>query len=124
MLHLQERSAAGSARSTRIFSRTVQILAELLITAGVVLVLFIAWQLWRTNLESDASQREVIGGFAQEFKGSGAPLAQAAAVDYGPAKVFPEPAAEPCTRGCTVSCRGPYGFASSPRWCWPPGYWY
>ncbi|MHA7222428.1 hypothetical protein ACX80S_08940 [Arthrobacter sp. RHLT1-20] len=42
---MPERSAAGSASGTGIFSRAVRVLAELLITAGVVLLLFIAWQL-------------------------------------------------------------------------------
>ena len=44
-------------------SAVVQVLGELLITAGVVLLLFIAWQLWWTNLAADAEQRAVIKRF-------------------------------------------------------------
>lgn len=96
MLQLQGRSAAGSARSARFFFRSIQILGELLVTAGAVLLLFIAWQLWWTNVEASAAQREVIRDFARDFRGSGAPALplrpDGAVADYGPARVAPEPA--------------------------------
>ncbi|MDP9998584.1 class E sortase [Pseudarthrobacter sulfonivorans] len=68
---------------------TVQVFGELLITAGIILLLFVAWQLWWTNVESDARQSAVIKEFAQEL-GSAAPSepapvtgTQADPVDYG-----------------------------------------
>ena len=38
----------------------IQVIGELLITAGIILLLFVAWQLWWTNVESDAKQSQVI----------------------------------------------------------------
>ena len=34
-------------------------------TAGVILLLFVAWQLWWTNVASDARQRDVVKDFAR-----------------------------------------------------------
>lgn len=96
MLQLQEGSAAGPVRRTGIFSRGVQVLGELLVTVGVVLALFIAWQLWWTNVAADAAQHRVVSDFARTFKGSGAPASPPDAgdvADYGPAVLSPEPAA-------------------------------
>lgn len=45
----------------------VEVVGELLITAGIILLLFVAWQLWWTNVESDAKQSQVIKEFAQEL---------------------------------------------------------
>lgn len=39
---------------------TVQILGELLITAGFILLLFVAWQLWWTNIAADRSQAQAV----------------------------------------------------------------
>ncbi|WP_354235398.1 class E sortase [Arthrobacter sp. UYEF3] len=50
-------------------SRTLQIGGELFLTAGVVLLLFVAWQLWWTNLDADARQREVVRNFARGLSG-------------------------------------------------------
>jgi sortase A len=40
-----------------------QIVGELLITAGVILLLFVAWQLWWTNVESNAKQDQAVEEF-------------------------------------------------------------
>ena len=75
------------------------IAGELLITAGVILLLFVAWQLWWTNVASDARQRDVVKDFARGT-GAAAPAAseragnrRTAAQDYGAglASVAPEP---------------------------------
>ncbi|MFJ4028783.1 class E sortase [Paenarthrobacter sp. NPDC089989] len=63
-----------------IVRKTSQIIGELLITAGVVLLLFVAWELWWTNVEADAKQTEAVKSFAQEFTG---PVTPAAPADYG-----------------------------------------
>lgn len=77
--------------------RSAQIAGELLLTAGVILLLFVAWQLWWTNVDSDARQRDAVKGFArQATPAAGVPAGggsgTAAAADYGPAAVAPEPA--------------------------------
>lgn len=94
----KETTAAAPARGVGVLHKIVQIAGELLITAGVVLLLFVAWQLWWTNVESDAKQSETIRNFAQELGGPGAPTpagpaepAPSAPADYGPPKVAEAP---------------------------------
>lgn len=41
-------------------------MGELLVTAGVVLLLFVAWELWWTNIESDIKQDQALGEFFAE----------------------------------------------------------
>lgn len=104
VLQEKEASAAVPVTGVGVLRGTVQILGELLITAGIVLLLFVAWELWWTNVESDAKQSEVIKDFAQDFDGPLKPLEQAPTVnptdppgvppptvDYGPAVVSAEP---------------------------------
>jgi sortase A len=88
VLQEKARPAAAPAPGAKILRGTVQVLGELLITAGIILLLFVAWQLWWTNVESDAKQHEVIKEFAQGLGGaapaSPAPAGTPAApVDYG-----------------------------------------
>jgi sortase A len=97
-LVLQEKARAAAApRAGVVFLRgTIQVLGELLITAGVVLLLFVAWQLWWTNVESDARQTEVIKEFAQDLGTAApaapeAPTAPAAPEDFGPPVVGTAP---------------------------------
>lgn len=52
-----------------ILRKAVQIFGELLITAGIVLLLFVAWQLWWTNVESDAKQSAAVKDFARDLGG-------------------------------------------------------
>lgn len=68
-----------------------QVLGELLITAGIVLLLFVGWELWWTNVEADAKQTEAVKSFAQEFAGPVTPAASQA-TDYGPPVVGTAPA--------------------------------
>jgi sortase A len=96
---LQEkvRSAPVPASGVGVLRGAVQVVGELLITAGVILLLFVAWQLWWTNVESDAKQSEIIREFAQDL--GAAPPAGAdpagtppAPVDYGTPVVSAAPA--------------------------------
>lgn len=41
---------------------------ELLLTAGVLLLLFVAWQLWWTNLEAEGVQKNALTTITQEWK--------------------------------------------------------
>lgn len=45
------------------------VLGELLLTLGVLVLLYVAWQLWWTNLAADAAQEEAVGEMSQEFDG-------------------------------------------------------
>lgn len=91
-------TSAVPARGGGVLRKLVQIAGELLITVGVVLLLFVAWQLWWTNVESDARQTETIRNFAQELGGSEGPVASdpaggtpSAPTGYGPPKVAEAP---------------------------------
>jgi sortase A len=89
------RGGAGTprvAKARQFVTKTIQVLGELLITAGVILLLFVAWQLWWTNVEADARQNEVIKKFVDDFAAPVQPSVPAAPgaeapVDYGPAPV-------------------------------------
>lgn len=96
MLQQQERSAAASVSGHGIISRIVLVAGELLITAGVVLLLFVAWQLWWTNVAADAAQRDAVRDFARNLEIPEVP-ATPTAVDHGRPAVASEPA-----RGATI----------------------
>jgi sortase A len=105
VLQLQDRAAIGPACGARGRAAiAIGLLGELLLTAGVILVLFLAWLLWWTNVESAATQSEAVKDFARQFNsvaaqrdGQGAqespeaPLYEDEA-DNGRAATSPEPA--------------------------------
>ena len=78
---LQEKVTAPAKPATGvvILRKAVQIFGELLITAGIVLLLFVAWQLWWTNVESDAKQTAAVKDFARDLGGPVAPAPTPAA---------------------------------------------
>ena len=67
----------------------LQVLGELLLTVGAIVVLFVVWQLWWTNVEADARQGAVVREFAQEIQApvQPAPAPAPTPTDYGPAPV-------------------------------------
>ena len=93
--------ATGSRAPRGALSRTLQVFGELLLTAGAVLLLFVAWQLWWTNLDADARQRDVVRDFARSLAGPAGSSASVPAAGparsgpmkpgYGPAAVAAEP---------------------------------
>jgi len=70
----------------------LQIGGELLVTAGVVLLLFVAWELWWTNVDADSRQQAAVAEFARSLDGPAAPPASAAPPSPGPPLVADEPA--------------------------------
>ncbi|MFJ5957429.1 class E sortase [Paenarthrobacter sp. NPDC092416] len=70
-------------RTSDVIRKISQILGELLITGGVILLLFVGWELWWTNVEADAKQTEAVKSFAQEFTGPVTPATPSAPADYG-----------------------------------------
>ncbi|HIY95282.1 MAG TPA: class E sortase [Candidatus Rothia avicola] len=48
----------------------IQIIGELLITAGLILLLFVAWQLWWTNIDANRTQQQAVDSLIQEFNSS------------------------------------------------------
>lgn len=56
-----ERKDSRSRKS--ILKLTAQVLGEIFMTLGVVLLLFVAWQLWWTNVETDSNQKAAVEQF-------------------------------------------------------------
>lgn len=61
-------------------------LGEVLITAGLVLLLFVAWQLWWTDVEANRAQAAITDDLHAQWGDDDreAPTAPVAAVDHGP----------------------------------------
>ncbi|WP_225216862.1 class E sortase [Arthrobacter pullicola] len=78
-------------------SLAVQVIGELLITAGLVLVLFVVWELWWTNIESDRRQEQAMEELFSGFDAPPASTEAAALEDYGNPVVLPAPDAEGST---------------------------
>lgn len=64
------RRATSPARRTPL-QWVIQIIGELLITAGIVLLLFVAWQLWWTNIDANRTQQQAVDSLIQEFNNNG-----------------------------------------------------
>lgn len=70
---------------------TVQILGELLITLGLVLLLFVGWQLWWTNIDADRAQAQAVQRLNEQFSGPTTPQPDAQK-DWGEPVVGKAPA--------------------------------
>lgn len=85
------KSRHDSQRAPRgVFSWVVQIFGELLITLGLVLMLFVGWELWWTNVQADQTQAQAVQNFAKELNAPTEPQGDPN-VDYGPAPVTADP---------------------------------
>lgn len=73
---------SGSSRGRGVVLGAVGVVGELLITAGVLLLAFLAWQLWWTDVEANNAQAAIV-----EEQGWDEPLAPLQ--DTGPAIVTP-----------------------------------
>ena len=58
--------APGQSRAVRIFNGTLTGIGELLITAGLVVALFLCWQLWWTGIDANASAKAVATQFHEK----------------------------------------------------------
>ena len=66
--------------------RAINILGELLITAGVLVLLFLAWQLWVNNAVVAGNQMNKVAQNSQQWASTSA--TSGATVDFGPAPVL------------------------------------
>ncbi len=48
--------------------RVVGVLGELLVTAGVIVLLFVAWQLWWTDVEANGDQQQTVTQLEEAFE--------------------------------------------------------
>ncbi|MDQ0710392.1 sortase (surface protein transpeptidase) [Arthrobacter woluwensis] len=67
--------------------KVIQVVGELLMTAGLVLLLFVGWDLWWTNVTADHQQEQAVQSFTRQFTPPAAPPAGAGARDYGTPRV-------------------------------------
>ena len=65
MLELEQESGRTASSRRGLLLRTIHVAGELLLTVGIIVLLFVAWQLWWTNVASDARQREAVHDFAR-----------------------------------------------------------
>lgn len=90
----RSRNRRSGQRPKQGFFRTlIQVLGELLITAGITLLLFVVWELWWTNIEANSVQQQAVSEFAREFQGPVTPPAEGTTADYGEPVVTAAPAA-------------------------------
>ena len=90
---LQAGRRARAGRPGRGFFRSlVQVVGEMLITAGVILLLFVAWELWWTNIAANSAQQHAVSEFSRQFQGPVVPPAPETPADFGEPAVMPAPA--------------------------------
>lgn len=89
----EERKAREQRPKQGVIRTIIQVIGELLVTAGVILLLFVAWELWWTNIEANNAQEQAVSQFAKDFQGPLTPPAPDAPKDFGEPKVMSEPTA-------------------------------
>ncbi|WP_314302337.1 sortase domain-bontaining protein, partial [Kocuria palustris] len=47
----------------------ISVISELLLTAGVLVLLYVVWQLWWTNIEAGSLQEEAVAGMPRSYDG-------------------------------------------------------
>ena len=72
-----------------------QVLGELLITAGVVLLLFVGWELWWTNIDSGIKQEQALEEFFADVPPAAGPAPAGAGPDAPAPEDFGDPAVLP-----------------------------
>jgi sortase A len=72
-----------------------QVFGELLVTAGIVLLLFVGWELWWTNIDSGIKQEQALEGFFSDVPPVTAPDASGQGSDAPRPEDFGEPAVLP-----------------------------
>lgn len=91
MIDVNRAATATGRRATRprqsVGSRIAGFFGELLITLGIVLMLYVAWELWWTNIDSAQAQQEVTNNLVQNLGDVVIPEAKDDDKDYGPAPV-------------------------------------
>lgn len=93
----REVRARPARRRRTPFQLVAQVFGELLITAGVILLLFVGWELWWTNIDAGVKQDQALEGFFSDLpSGAEAPASPAQGggaatpADYGDPAVLPQ----------------------------------
>lgn len=91
----------------------VQVMGELLVTAGVVVLLFVAWELWWTNVQANQRHEDVVQSLAETFQDS-YPAQQVAGDQAGKPADMPENQGPPPVTA-EVGPQEPIGILYVPR---------
>jgi sortase A len=67
--------AASSRRGRRVIDRILGVTGEALVTLGVVLGLFVAWELWWTDIGANRAQAEIVDGLDWGYPAVTSPVA-------------------------------------------------
>lgn len=67
-------ASAAPAAGRRASIGVVQWTGEILVTLGLVLLLYVAWQLWWTNIAADAAQNRAVQGMTEQYGGPTEPV--------------------------------------------------
>ncbi|NLW14318.1 MAG: class E sortase [Trueperella sp.] len=59
--------ATTARKKPSLFNRILGVIGELLITAGLIIVLFIVWQIWWTDVEANRAQAQAIEQLQEEY---------------------------------------------------------
>ena len=62
-----ETTARRPRKRRSVGSVIIGVIAELLLTAGIFILLFIGWQLWWTNIEAESVQQNAITQVTQDW---------------------------------------------------------
>lgn len=65
-----EHSVVETKRKPSLFSRILGVIGELLITAGLLIGLFIVWQVWWTDIEANREQAKVLDQLEETYGGT------------------------------------------------------
>lgn len=71
-MHSAPATSRPSNRHRGRLTASAGVVGELMITVGVVLLLFVAWELWWTNIDADRTQNDLAHQTIQQFPGAGA----------------------------------------------------
>ena len=88
-----DRRQRGQRPKQGLLRTLLQVIGELLITAGVILLLFVVWQLWWTNIAATSAQHQAVSEFAREFQGPVVPPPPESTAGFGPPVVMSGPLA-------------------------------
>lgn len=99
----------------------VQITGELLLTVGFILLLFVAWQLWWTNIAANNAQQDAVTSLTQEFEQKAAAATEGSAAgessengEGAPQKIEFDPLNPPVASGASAYGQA-YGVVYIPR---------
>ncbi|QTE29520.1 class E sortase [Pengzhenrongella sicca] len=87
----ERRRSPGGRRGRRLGLDVTGVVGELMVTAGVFLLAFVAWQLWWTDVEGNRAQAEIV----ESLDWAPVPTAEPAAPAVDPRRDAPPVLAEP-----------------------------